>query len=71
MLRRSPVDRFGVGTPDQVVEALLNQHRIGVNHVTMRTSWPGMPQEDILASLELIGTKVLPEVRRRIAAGEV
>jgi hypothetical protein len=29
-----------------------------------------MPQEDILASLEMIGTKVLPEVRRRIAAGE-
>jgi alkanesulfonate monooxygenase SsuD/methylene tetrahydromethanopterin reductase-like flavin-dependent oxidoreductase (luciferase family) len=70
-LRKLAVDRFGVGTPDQVVEALLNQYRIGVNHVTMRTSWPGMPQEDILASLEMIGTKVLPEVRRRIAAGEV
>jgi hypothetical protein len=32
-------------------------------------SWPGMPQDDILSSMELIGTKVLPEVRRRITAG--
>jgi len=70
-LRKLAVDRFGVGLPAQVVEAILAQHRIGVNHLTMRTSWPGMPQEDILASLEMLGTKVLPEVRRRIAAGEV
>jgi alkanesulfonate monooxygenase SsuD/methylene tetrahydromethanopterin reductase-like flavin-dependent oxidoreductase (luciferase family) len=69
-LRKLAVDRFGVGTPEQVVEALVAQYRIGVTHVTMRISWPGMPQEDILAGLEIIGNKVLPEVRRRIAAGE-
>lgn len=69
-LRKLAKDRFGVGTPEQVTEALMAQHRIGITHVTMRASWPGMPQADILASLELIGTKVLPEVRRRIAAGE-
>ena len=63
-------NRFGIGTPEQVVEALMDQHRIGVTHVAMRASWPGMDQADILASLELIGTEVLPEVRRRIASGE-
>lgn len=67
-LRKLAVKRFGVGTPEQVVEALMDQHRAGITHVTMRASWPGMPQEHILASMELIGTKVLPEVRRRIAA---
>jgi len=36
----------------------------------MRISWPGMPQDDVLASIELLGTRVLPEVRRRIAAGD-
>jgi alkanesulfonate monooxygenase SsuD/methylene tetrahydromethanopterin reductase-like flavin-dependent oxidoreductase (luciferase family) len=61
---------FGVGTPEQVISALMDQHRIGITHVTTRASWPGMKQHDIMASLELIGTKVLPEVRRRIAAGE-
>ena len=48
----------------------MAQHRIGMTHLAMRVSWPGMPQADILASLELIGTEVLPEVRRRIAACE-
>jgi alkanesulfonate monooxygenase SsuD/methylene tetrahydromethanopterin reductase-like flavin-dependent oxidoreductase (luciferase family) len=58
-----------VGSPAQVVEALLAQHRAGVTHVTMRVSWPGMPQDDILAGLELLGRTVLPEIRRRTAAG--
>lgn len=62
-------NRFGVGSPEQVVEALMAQHAIGVTHVTMRTSWPGMKQDDILAGIELIGQKVLPQVRRRIKAG--
>jgi len=35
----------------------------------MRVSWPGMGQDDILASIELIGRNVLPEVRRRTSAG--
>ena len=69
-LRKLARNRFGIGTPEQVIEALMNQHRIGITHLAMRVSWPGMPQADILASLELIGTEVLPEVRRRIAAGE-
>ena len=69
-LKKLAKDRFGVGTPEQVTEALMAQHRIGITHVTMRATWPGMAQADILASLELIGTRVLPEVRRRIAAGE-
>jgi len=68
-LKKLAADRFGVGTPEQVIEALMTQHAMGVTHVTMRTSWPGMRQDDILAGIELIGRKVLPEVRRRIGAG--
>jgi alkanesulfonate monooxygenase SsuD/methylene tetrahydromethanopterin reductase-like flavin-dependent oxidoreductase (luciferase family) len=33
--------------------------------------WPGMPQADILAGIDLLGRKVLPEVRRRTAAPRV
>jgi len=68
-LRRLAANRFAVGAPTQVIEALLAQHRAGVTHATMRVSWPGMPQDDILAGLELLGRKVLPELRRRAAAG--
>ncbi len=69
-LRKLAINRFGVGTPQQVVEALMDQYRAGVTHVTMRMSWPGMGQSDILASIDLVGRKVLPEVRRRIASGK-
>jgi alkanesulfonate monooxygenase SsuD/methylene tetrahydromethanopterin reductase-like flavin-dependent oxidoreductase (luciferase family) len=67
-LRRLAAGRFAVGSPAQVVEALVRQHRAGVTHATMRVSWPGMPQAEILAGLELLGREVLPEVRRRTRA---
>lgn len=65
-LRKLAANRFGIGTPEQVVEALMDQHRTGVTHVTMRMSWPGMKHDDIMAGIELVGSKVLPEVRRRL-----
>lgn len=67
-LRRLAVNRFAVGSPAQVLEALLRQHRAGVTHACMRVSWPGMSQADILAGIELLGREVLPEVRRRASA---
>jgi len=51
-----------------VTEMLLAQHAAGATHLTMRVSWPGMPQADVLAGIELLGREVLPEVRRRAAA---
>jgi len=68
-LRRLAVNRFAIGSPAQVTEALLAQHRAGATHLTMRVSWPGMPQKDVLASIELLGREVLPEVRRRVTYG--
>src|SRR6185436_15947004 len=64
--RSLAVNRFAVGDPAQVIDMLLAQHRAGVTHLSMRVSWPGMPQADILAGIDLLGNKVLPEVRRRI-----
>jgi alkanesulfonate monooxygenase SsuD/methylene tetrahydromethanopterin reductase-like flavin-dependent oxidoreductase (luciferase family) len=64
-LRRLAANRFALGSPAQVTDALLAQHKAGATHLTMRVSWPGMPQDDILAGIELLGREVLPEVRRR------
>jgi alkanesulfonate monooxygenase SsuD/methylene tetrahydromethanopterin reductase-like flavin-dependent oxidoreductase (luciferase family) len=64
-LRQLAANRFALGSPAQVIDALLAQHAAGATHLTMRVSWPGMAQHDILASLELLGRDVLPEVRRR------
>jgi alkanesulfonate monooxygenase SsuD/methylene tetrahydromethanopterin reductase-like flavin-dependent oxidoreductase (luciferase family) len=67
-LRSLAADRFAVGSPEQVAAGLLKQHELGMTEVGMRISWPGMKQDDILATIELIGRKVLPEVRKKIAA---
>jgi alkanesulfonate monooxygenase SsuD/methylene tetrahydromethanopterin reductase-like flavin-dependent oxidoreductase (luciferase family) len=67
-LRRLAADRFAIGTPAQVTDALVAQHRAGITHVSMRVSWPGMPQDDILAGIDILGREVLPEVRRRTTA---
>jgi alkanesulfonate monooxygenase SsuD/methylene tetrahydromethanopterin reductase-like flavin-dependent oxidoreductase (luciferase family) len=64
-MRRLAKNRFALGSPAQVIEALLSQHKAGVTHATMRVSWPGMRQDDILAGIDLLGREVLPEVRRR------
>jgi alkanesulfonate monooxygenase SsuD/methylene tetrahydromethanopterin reductase-like flavin-dependent oxidoreductase (luciferase family) len=68
-LRSLAKNRFALGSPAQVTEALLTQHKAGVTHATMRVSWPGMRQDDILAGIELLGREVLPEVRRRTSPG--
>jgi alkanesulfonate monooxygenase SsuD/methylene tetrahydromethanopterin reductase-like flavin-dependent oxidoreductase (luciferase family) len=67
-LGRLPAGRFAVGTPAQVADDLVAQHRVGITHLSMRVSWPGMPQDDILAGIEILGREVLPTVRRRTAS---
>jgi alkanesulfonate monooxygenase SsuD/methylene tetrahydromethanopterin reductase-like flavin-dependent oxidoreductase (luciferase family) len=64
-LRRLAADRFALGSPAQVIDMLVRQHRVGVTQLAMRVSWPGMAQADVLAGIELLGREVLPEVRRR------
>jgi hypothetical protein len=54
-----------VGKPETVINMLVAQYRAGITHLSMRMSWPGMGQDDILAGIELLGRQVLPEVRRR------
>lgn len=68
--RSLATDRFAVGAPARVVDMLLAQHRAGITHLSMRVSWPGMGQDEILAGIELLGRQVLPEVRRRATSSK-
>ena len=60
-LRSLAADRFAVGTPAQVTDALVAQHRAGITHLAMRVSWPGMGHNDILAGIEMSGAKSCPK----------
>lgn len=56
-----------VGSPEEVVEKILFQHRIfGHQRCLLQFSVGTLPHEKILRSIELFGTVVAPEVRRRV-----
>jgi hypothetical protein len=59
--RRAGVQAVRGGRAPSVIDMLVAQHHCGINHLSMRVSWPGMGQDEILASIELLGRKVLPE----------
>lgn len=57
-----------VGSPDDFIERLRKLETMGIDEVLLRID--GVPHEDIMKSIELIGTKVIPVVDRdyKIAA---
>jgi alkanesulfonate monooxygenase SsuD/methylene tetrahydromethanopterin reductase-like flavin-dependent oxidoreductase (luciferase family) len=58
-------DRFLLGSPDEVADAILRLHRAtGINHLIMSVQWPGMPQSLVLDELHMLAEEVFPRVRR-------
>lgn len=65
---RSPLGALAVGSPEQVVEEILDQHRIfGNRRFLMQMSVGTMPHADVMRSIELYGTRVAPIVRAEVA----
>ena len=57
-------DRFLLGSPDDVFEEMLRyQDELGVNYLIFRMQWAGMPQEQALRQVELMGKEVIPRVK--------
>ena len=56
-----------VGSPQQVVDKILYQHELfGHTRFLAQMSLGAMPHDKILHSMELLGTKVAPEVKKYI-----
>ena len=56
-------DRFLLGSPADVVAELKRySQELGVNMMIFRMQWPGMPQEQVLRQIELLGREVIPQV---------
>lgn len=61
-------DRFLIGNPEEVLQGLLEwESRLGVDMIILRMQWPGLPGEDALRALRLLGREVAPEVNRLAA----
>jgi alkanesulfonate monooxygenase SsuD/methylene tetrahydromethanopterin reductase-like flavin-dependent oxidoreductase (luciferase family) len=60
-----------VGSPEEVSEKILMQHKIfGHQRFLMQTSIGAMPHRNVMHAIELFGTKVAPVVRRETANAE-
>ena len=58
--------RFVLGSPETCA-AILADHvnRLGADHFVCRLQWPGMPQAQVLRSMRLLATEVMPALEAR------
>jgi probable LLM family oxidoreductase len=67
--QRSPRGAFVVGSPREVVEKILFQHRVfGHQRFLIQLTVGSMPHADVLRAIELLGTEVAPAVRAELSA---
>jgi probable LLM family oxidoreductase len=60
-----------VGSPDEIIEKILFQHRIfGHSRLLLQFTVGSLPHEKVLRAIELYGTKVAPVVRRELGVSE-
>jgi alkanesulfonate monooxygenase SsuD/methylene tetrahydromethanopterin reductase-like flavin-dependent oxidoreductase (luciferase family) len=57
-------ERFIIGSPSRCTDELARfVEKLGVNHVVLRISWPGMKHEVAMESMSLFSAKVMPYFR--------
>ncbi len=65
---RRPEGHLLVGTPEEVAEKIVDQHRIfGNSRYLLQMDVGGVPHADLMRSIELLGTEVAPLVRKALA----
>ncbi|MEU1435107.1 LLM class flavin-dependent oxidoreductase [Streptomyces sp. NPDC005786] len=56
-----------VGSPDEIADRILHLHGLlGHSRQILQMDVGGMPQRDFLRGIELLGTKVLPQIRAEL-----
>ena len=59
---------INVGSPDQIIEKILYQHELyGHQRYVAQMDFGGVPFEKLEQNIELIGTKILPAIRKYTA----
>jgi alkanesulfonate monooxygenase SsuD/methylene tetrahydromethanopterin reductase-like flavin-dependent oxidoreductase (luciferase family) len=58
-------DTYLVGTPDRVAELIEKYaETLGINHIVLRMQWPGTPHELVMRSIDMVGSKLVPNFSR-------
>ena len=56
--------RFLVGDVAKTIDEIAElRERLGATAIAFRVQWPGLPQENVLRTIRLLGERVLPAVR--------
>jgi alkanesulfonate monooxygenase SsuD/methylene tetrahydromethanopterin reductase-like flavin-dependent oxidoreductase (luciferase family) len=58
-------DMVIVGTPDEIITKLMRYEAAGVDQLLCYLNFGYLPHEAILRSIALLGTKVIPELKKR------
>ena len=61
----SDADMIIVGDPDQCLEKILRYESLGVDQLICYVQFGYLSHESILRTIELLGTRIIPELRRR------
>ena len=55
------------GSADEVAERIISVSRlVGADRYAMQMDWAGVPQALVMKGIELLGTEVLPQVRKEL-----
>jgi len=61
-------DRFIIGSPEECAAQILDlMQATGCNRLVTRIQWLGMEQRHVMRTIELLGDKVAPLVRKALA----
>jgi len=56
-------DRFIVGSPEDCIGELKRYEELGIDQVSLRMNWPGMPLIDAIKGIEDFAADVMPSLR--------
>jgi alkanesulfonate monooxygenase SsuD/methylene tetrahydromethanopterin reductase-like flavin-dependent oxidoreductase (luciferase family) len=57
-----------VGSPEEVADRLITVGKlVGANRYAMQMDWSGVPHKAVMTAIELLGTEVLPLVRKEFS----
>ena len=59
---------MNVGSPQQIIEKILHQHEVfGHQRYIAQIDFGGMPMDNLKKNLELIGTEIIPAIKKYTA----
>jgi probable LLM family oxidoreductase len=60
------------GSPQEIADRLISVGRlVGADRYAMQMDWAGVPHAQVMTAIELLGTEVLPQVRKELGDASV